>query len=121
MIHNITTTTDLLQCDICQKIISRKDNYKRHILKCQNKNKKYEDLETKTDNLHKKLEEREQYFKTEIAELKDMMKELINTNCKMHYKTFEKMKNNITIVSGAIRKRFSNVRGPEESPYIQKR
>ena len=97
MIHNITTAADVLQCDICQKIISRKDNYKRHILTCQSKNKKYEELETKTDNLHKKLEEREQYFKTEIAELKDMVKELINTNCKMHYKTFEKMKNNITI------------------------
>jgi uncharacterized Zn-finger protein len=72
--------TSKFYCEYCKKELSRKDNLKRHYSICELKNK-YE----------KKLEEENNKLKHENEELKKMMMELINKNCKVHPKTLEKI------------------------------
>jgi len=81
-------------CNFCSKIFNRIDNYKRHITTC--KIKKSVDKTKDDDNLR---------MQNEIKELKKLVKDLINTNCKMHYKQFNKLqkmleeKNNQEIIN----------------------
>jgi uncharacterized Zn-finger protein len=76
--------TSKFYCEYCKKELSRKDNLKRHYSICELKNK-YE----------KKLEEENNKLKHENEELKKMMMELINKNCKVHPKTLEKINKNL--------------------------
>jgi len=81
-------------CNFCTKKFNRIDNYKRHINTC--KIKKSVDKSKDDENLR---------MQGEIKELKKLVKDLINTNCKMHYKQFNKLqkmledKNNQEIIN----------------------
>jgi hypothetical protein len=65
-------------------VLSRCDNLKRHEITCKKK--------TLADNENIKLKE-------ELQELKNIIKDLLNSKCKMNYKTFEKMQNKVQITN----------------------
>ena len=76
----ITQKKNTFDCDYCNKQYSRKDNLKRHLIKCKEK-----------DSIDA--------IKKENEILKKELLKLINKKCKIHPKTLEKMcrDNNITI------------------------
>ena len=69
-----------LTCDNCEKIFSRIDNLKRHKLKC-NKNN--------SDQISK--DEIIDMLKEEINNVKSMLMDVLNKNCKVHPKTLQKI------------------------------
>ena len=71
---------DLL-CNYCNITFTRKDNLKRHYLKCKNKM-----LKEQT-----KLEQENKMLKEQFAHFKKEMVELMNKNCKIHPKTLTKI------------------------------
>jgi hypothetical protein len=68
-----------LECNYCSKIFSRSDNLNRHYKTCKMK------INIEIENLE---------LKKEITELKAQIKELMNKQCKIHYKTLQKINNN---------------------------
>lgn len=81
-----------IKCEFCNKIFSKKSNLQKHINL--NRCKKKNDI---IFSLKKENEELKMNFQKEITELKKQMKELMNKNCKIHYKTLQKIntQNNI--------------------------
>ena len=86
------TDENNIKCEFCNKIFSKKSNLQKHINL--NRCKKKNDIIL---SLKKENEELKINFQKEIIELKEQMKELINKNCKIHYKTLQKIntQNNI--------------------------
>jgi hypothetical protein len=87
-------------CEYCKKEFLSSKNMKRHsdtckvkkqiIAKLAEENEKLKnDMIKKENDMIKKEEE----FKQDMAELKKMVSELLNKNCKMHYKTLQKINN----------------------------
>jgi hypothetical protein len=74
-------------CDYCQLSFSRKDNLNRHLKICKEKEKK--DLETNI------LKEQNICLKQELEEIKKQLKIVMNTVCKIHPKTFNKLNKNL--------------------------
>ena len=84
-LHNI----EKLVCVYCSKKFSRIDSLNRHYKTCKKKvNIEMENLELKKQNEELKLT-----FEKEINELKNQIKDLMNKNCKIHYKTLQKINN----------------------------
>jgi hypothetical protein len=82
-IHNINK----LICSYCSKKYSRTDSLNRHYKTCKVKiNIEMENIELKKENEKLKIN-----FQKEIDELKNQLKELMNKNCKIHYKTLQKI------------------------------
>lgn len=82
-IHN----SDKLNCSYCSKKYSRIDSLNRHYKTCKVKiNIEIENIELKKENEKLKIN-----FQKEINELKNQIKELMNKNCKIHYKTLQKI------------------------------
>lgn len=86
------TDKNNIKCEFCNKIFSKKSNLQKHINL--NRCKKKNDIIL---SLKKENEELKMNFQKEITELKKQMKELMNKNCKIHYKTLQKIntQNNI--------------------------
>ena len=82
----------MYKCEFCNKCFARKDNLTKHLNfnRCKKKN----DIIL---SLKKENEELKINFQKEILELKEQVKELMNKNCKIHYKTLQKIntQNNI--------------------------
>jgi hypothetical protein len=90
----------IYKCEFCNKSFARKDNLQKHINL--NRCKKKNDI---IFSLKKENEELKMNFQKEITELKAQIKELMNKNCKIHYKTLQKINtqnniqnNNINII-----------------------
>ena len=81
-----------IKCEFCNKIFSKKSNLQKHINL--NRCKKKNDIIL---SLKKENEELKMNFQKEITILKEQIKELMNKNCKIHYKTLQKIntQNNI--------------------------
>ena len=86
------TGRDIIKCEFCNKTFSKKSNLQKHINL--NRCKKKNDIIL---SLKKENEELKMNFQKEITELKEQIKELMNKNCKIHYKTLQKIntQNNI--------------------------
>ena len=82
------------KCGFCNIILSKNSNLHRHLLICKEK-KKIEDKEQLVK--YKDMEE-------ENKKLKLQIQNLINTKCKMHYKTLNKINNNLKINGNQINK-----------------
>jgi hypothetical protein len=74
-----------LNCDNCDKIFSRIDNLKRHKLKCD----KYKADQNSKDEIIDTLKE-------EINNIKSMLMDVLNKNCKVHHKTLQKINKQLT-------------------------
>jgi hypothetical protein len=84
---------DLL-CNYCNITFTRKDNLKRHYLKCKNKMLKEQtklEQENKMLKEQTKLEQENKMLKEQFAHFKKEMVELMNKNCKIHPKTLTKI------------------------------
>jgi hypothetical protein len=81
-------------CEFCNKKLSCMRSLKRHYNICKMKNNIIVENE--------KLKADMTIFKTQIEELKKQMNELLNKNCKMHYKTLQKINNSGTMNNGTI-------------------
>ena len=66
-------------CRYCKKNFSRIDSMNRHMKTCKLKLKK----------------DKEQKYKDEIKRLKERLRDKMNKNCKMHYKTLQKINNQL--------------------------
>jgi hypothetical protein len=79
---------NILSCEFCNKTFKRIDYLKKHINL--NRCKKKDDIITL---LKKENEELKISFQKEIEDLKNQLKEFMNKNCKIHYKTLQKINN----------------------------
>jgi len=86
-----------LICQYCDKKYKHYQSKNRHEKKC-NKNIEKK-LNDKCEKLEKENEEMKINFQNEIEELKNQLKELMNKNCKIHYKTLQKINNQHNIES----------------------
>ena len=66
-------------CEYCKKNFSRIDSMNRHMKTCKLKLKK----------------DKEQKYKDEIKRLKERLRDKMNKNCKIHYKTLQKINNQL--------------------------
>jgi hypothetical protein len=107
-------------CEYCNNKYASSRNLKRHYNTCKEKQIKItklaeENEKLKTELLHKEeqlkneLSQKEEEFKKEMSELKKMMNELLNKNCKMHYKTLQKINNSGTMNNGIINNNTINI------------
>ena len=78
--NNTQNTESIIKCNFCSTTFSRSDNLKRHLNLCKLKG-----------NIDKTIIDENTKLKTENEELKKVINNLINTNCKMHYKQFNKL------------------------------
>jgi len=78
--NNTHTAETIIKCNFCSTTFSRSDNLKRHLNLCKLKG-----------NIDKNIIDENTKLKTENEELKKLINNLINTNCKMHYKQFNKL------------------------------
>jgi hypothetical protein len=85
-------------CELCNIHFTRKDNLTRHLNKFKCNEKLNNDLQKENTNI-----------KLELEQLKKQMIELMNTNCKMHHKTFNKIKNNGIINTGPVTNNNINI------------
>lgn len=96
---NLTSDKDnIFECEYCLKILSRQDSLKRHYKICKKKN----DYDLRKEN---KRESKE--LKEEVYNLKQQLLELMNKNCKVHHKTFQKMQNQLNN-NGTINNTINN-------------
>ncbi len=95
--HNIIISdypaeTNKYKCKYCDKDFKYNQNKWRHEKKCEN---------TYKQNINE-LKEENKILKKDMDELKKMMNELLNKNCKMHYKTLQKINNSGNMNNGTI-------------------
>jgi len=95
--HNIIISdypaeTNKYKCKYCDKDFKYNQNKWRHEKKCEN---------TYKQNINE-LKEENKILKKDMDELKKMMNELLNKNCKMHYKTLQKINNSGNMNTGTI-------------------
>ena len=81
--------SSLFKCDYCPKEFKYKQGKSRHQIKCK-QNITNTNIETLKEEIK---EEMKQAYEKDMAELKKMVTELLNKNCKMHYKTLQKINN----------------------------
>ncbi len=80
------TLIDNIICKYCNKIFTRHDNLTRHInLRCK---KKCTDILLDENNMLKQIIEKQS---EELKEVKTMISNLLNKNCKVHPKTLQKI------------------------------
>jgi hypothetical protein len=84
------------ECEFCKKQFSRSDNLKRHKEIC------------KQRKLYNIKINKEEEIKNEVRELRIQLMELMNNQCKMHYKTFQKMQKQL-INNGVITTNYNNI------------
>jgi hypothetical protein len=87
-----------VQCEFCKKELSLPKHLKRHYKTCKNK----QSIILENEQLKNTIKAQEEEFKKDMAELKKMMNELLNKNCKMHYKTLQKINNSGNMNTGTI-------------------
>ncbi len=75
------------QCNYCYKILSRHDSLKRHEIKCKNKNNSSSKIEDENNELKTIIKQQSE----ELTQIKSILNELINKNCKVHPKTLQKI------------------------------
>jgi uncharacterized Zn-finger protein len=89
---DLSKTTSEHICNRCNKEFTRKDNLARHELTC-NKNNKInyiQENEILKETVQKQSEKLEKQSE-EIKEVKSMLMDLMNKNCKVHPKTLQKI------------------------------
>ncbi len=107
------------QCNYCSKILSRYDSLKRHEQKCKNNSSnKIQDENNELKTIIKQQSE-------ELKQMKTILNELINKNCKVHPKTLQKINkqlngdnNIINENNGTINNTFIIGLGHENLPEI---
>ncbi len=116
------------QCKFCKKILSRYDSLKRHELKC--KELKYNELKFNIKNNDViTIQEENSMLKKEILEMKSILLEFMNKNCKIHPKQLQKINkqlngnNNIinennAINNGTVNNTFILALGKENLPEL---
>ena len=77
------------KCEFCEKTFSKKYNLNRHLNL--NRCTKFKDIESENIILKKENEE----FKKEIDVIKSQLLDVMNKQCKMHYKTLQKINNQL--------------------------
>jgi hypothetical protein len=77
--NNSKKINKMVRCKYCNKKFSRLDNMNRHMKICK----------------HKLKSDKEQKYKDEIKKLKERLRDKMNKNCKMHYKTLQKINNQL--------------------------
>jgi hypothetical protein len=80
-------------CEYCKKEFLSSKNMKRHFDTCKVKKHIITKLAEENEKLKLDMIAKEEEFKKDMAELKKMMTDLLNKNCKMHYKTLQKINN----------------------------
>jgi len=109
---NLSKTTSEHICNRCNKEFTRKDNLARHELTCNKQKINYiQENEILKETLQKQSEKLEKQSE-EIKEVKSMLMDLMNKNCKVHPKTLQKinkqLNNNGTIINNTFVK-FGNL------------
>ena len=84
---HILATPDCLSCDRCGKQFSRKSSVQRHSKKCMQV--------VVSQHSPEEIDSLRADFKAELASLKQQLKEYMNTVCKMHPRTLNKLNNRI--------------------------
>ena len=81
-----------LNCDNCEKVFSRIDNLKRHKIKCdKNKSDQISKDQISKDQIIDTLKDALIKQSNELKEVKLLISDLINKNCKVHPKTLQKI------------------------------
>lgn len=78
-------------CDDCNKKFASVRNLHRHHEICKLRQNQVDILKLENDRLKNDIIIKEEQFKNDMDELKKMVNELLNKNCKMHYKTLQKI------------------------------
>jgi hypothetical protein len=78
------------QCNFCNKEYKHPQSRWKHEKVCKNQHNK---------NIPDEFIKQQEQMAKDIEELKNLVKDMINKNYKMHHKTFEKMVNNGTIIT----------------------
>ena len=86
---NSETGETMFFCDFCNKYFSRKYNLNRHLKL--NRCSKLKDIENENLILKKENEE----FKNELNVIKSQLLDVMNKQCKIHYKTLQKINNQL--------------------------
>ncbi len=99
-------------CEYCQKTLSCMRSLRRHYITCKIKKhiiieneqlkEKITELNTTTTKQLEEINELKITTTKQLEELREQIKELLNKNCKMHYKTLQKINNNGNINTGTI-------------------
>ena len=89
IVNNNETGDKEFFCDFCKKSFSRKYNLIRHLKL--NRCVKLKDIENENIILKKENEE----FKKEIDVIKSQLLDVMNKQCKIHYKTLQKINNQL--------------------------
>jgi len=98
MTNSLPENTPENTCEYCDRTLSSKRSLRRHYLICKNK----QNIILENEQLKNAIKERDEKYSKDIDELKKMMNELLNKNCKMHYKTLQKINNSGTMNNGTI-------------------
>ena len=93
------------KCDYCSKEFKYKQGKYRHQNKCK-ENTKTNEIKTLKEELK---EEMKKEYEKNIDELKKVIVDLLNKNCKMHYKTLQKINNSGTMNNGVINNNTINI------------
>ncbi len=80
-------------CEDCNKDFACIRNLRRHYEICKLRQQRIDTLKKENEKLKLDMIAKEEEFKQDMAELKKMVTELLNKNCKMHYKTLQKINN----------------------------
>ena len=78
----------MVRCKYCNKKFNRLDNMNRHMKICKVKNEKEKSIILK-------MEKEKNKYKDEIKRLKERLRDKMNKSCKMHYKTLQKINNQL--------------------------
>ena len=87
-----TETIDKYVCKYCSTKFTRKDNMTRHL------NKIHSNKISELEEENKKLREIENNMQQQMNELRKQLLDLMNKKCKVHHKTYQKIKNNGNII-----------------------
>jgi len=83
---------DKYMCKYCLTKFTRKDNMTRHL------NKMHSNKISELEEENKKLREIEDNMQKQMDELRKQLLDLMNKKCKVHHKTYQKIKNNGNII-----------------------
>ncbi len=88
-------------CEYCKRVFTRKDNLVRHINnKCKKKDliiNEYEILKKENIELKEQIQKQTNNMQLEMDELRKQLLDLMNKNCKVHHKTYKRIKNQTNI------------------------
>ena len=102
-------------CQYCNKKLARYDSLKRHEIICKFKTNKIDKID-KTDKIDKNLEKENKELKDALKkqfeennQIKLMLSELLNKNCKVHPKTLQKINKQLNISdNGTVNENINN-------------